>query len=236
MENQREWRRVNKEINKEKYKPTIQAYNENNVEKRKNNLRRWKKENIEYVRLYQRIWARKNREAILAKRKVSRVENHDKIRGYAKKWYSLNKEITQERNKKWRIANPEKVRASSLRVMNRYMATPKGKLSHLISKGMRRSFVNGKQGNHWEDLVDFTTSELKIHIENLFTEGMSWDKFLSGEIHIDHKLPISSFHYEKPTDEGFKKCWSLDNLQPLWAMDNFKKGNKILCLNIIREM
>jgi hypothetical protein len=27
-------------------------------------------------------------------------------------------------------------------------------------------------------------------------------------------------------DENFKICWSLENLQPLKAIDNIKKGNK----------
>lgn len=26
--------------------------------------------------------------------------------------------------------------------------------------------------------------------------------------------------------DDFKECWKLTNLQPLWAIDNLKKGNK----------
>jgi len=25
---------------------------------------------------------------------------------------------------------------------------------------------------------------------------------------------------------GIKKCWSLENLQPLWAVENISKGNR----------
>jgi hypothetical protein len=29
------------------------------------------------------------------------------------------------------------------------------------------------------------------------------------------------------TDENFKKCWALDNLQPLEAIANIKKSNRL---------
>jgi hypothetical protein len=71
----------------------------------------------------------------------------------------------------------------------------------------------------------FTTRELIKHIENQLKPGMTWDNY--GEWHIDHVLPISAFHYESTTDPGFRQCWSLANLQPLWRDANFKKGRKI---------
>lgn len=53
---------------------------------------------------------------------------------------------------------------------------------------------------------------------------MIWDNY--GEWHIDHIIPISKFHFESFEDEGFKKAWALNNLQPLWANENMKKGGK----------
>jgi len=29
-----------------------------------------------------------------------------------------------------------------------------------------------------------------------------------------------------PNSEDFKKCWALNNLQPLWAKDNLNKRDK----------
>jgi len=57
--------------------------------------------------------------------------------------------------------------------------------------------------------------------------GMTWEKYLKGEIHIDHIIPISLFNIISIKSKGFKKCWSLENLQPLWAKDNLKKKNKL---------
>ena len=58
---------------------------------------------------------------------------------------------------------------------------------------------------------------------------MTWDNY--GEWHIDHKKPKSLFDYDSPKDQAFKDCWSLANLQPLWAEDNKNKSNKfyVLC-------
>jgi len=55
---------------------------------------------------------------------------------------------------------------------------------------------------------------------------MTWDNY--GEWHVDHKLPISSFNFKSEKDPIFLECWSLDNLQPLWCIENWEKGSKIL--------
>lgn len=97
-----------------------------------------------------------------------------------------------------------------------------------MSRRMRTSLNSDKAGHSWEDLVDYTLEELKAHIENLFQPGMSWDNYGKYGWHIDHKTPVSSFNIGSYDCEDFKKCWSLENLQPLWAKDNLRKGNKLL--------
>lgn len=54
---------------------------------------------------------------------------------------------------------------------------------------------------------------------------MNWDNY-GSYWHIDHIKPISLFKYETAEDPEFKKCWALDNLQPLEKIANLKKGNK----------
>jgi hypothetical protein len=61
---------------------------------------------------------------------------------------------------------------------------------------------------------------------------MNWDnygKYEEGKLkwHIDHIIPHSSFEYTSMNDESFKKCWSLENLRPLEAVENIKKSNKM---------
>jgi 5-methylcytosine-specific restriction endonuclease McrA len=45
---------------------------------------------------------------------------------------------------------------------------------------------------------------------------------------IDHIVPDSWFEYNTTKCDGFKKSWALDNLQPLWAKDNLRKGNRFV--------
>lgn len=65
-----------------------------------------------------------------------------------------------------------------------------------------------------------------IHLEKQFTEGMTWDNY--GEWHVDHKKPMALFQFTSTDDEGFKECWKLENLQPLWGSDNLSKGTRYL--------
>lgn len=46
---------------------------------------------------------------------------------------------------------------------------------------------------------------------------MSWDNY--GSWHIDHIKPISKFQKNTP----IKVVNNLDNLQPLWAIENLRK-------------
>lgn len=73
-------------------------------------------------------------------------------------------------------------------------------------------------------VLGYTKEELKAKIELQFEEGMSWDNY--GEWHIDHIKPVSAFNFEKTTDKEFKECFALENLQPMWAGDNLRKGAK----------
>lgn len=85
-----------------------------------------------------------------------------------------------------------------------------------------RSALNGlKEGYSWEKLVGYTLLDLKKHLEKKFKPGMSWDNY--GKWHIDHKKPIDKFNIISVDCEDFKKCWSLENLQPLWADENLSK-------------
>jgi len=107
----------------------------------------------------------------------------------------------------------------------RYHSNIDIKLSCCISSVMNYSLRHNKNGNHWEILVNFTLNELKIHLQNLFQPGMSWENY--GDWQIDHIKPITSFNITSYDDQDFKNCWNLKNLQPLWADENRRKMNKI---------
>jgi len=81
--------------------------------------------------------------------------------------------------------------------------------------------VEKKHGNTME-LTGCSKDDLYAHLESKFTEGMNWENY--GKWHIDHIKPCAFFDLTK--EEEQKKCFHWRNLQPLWAIDNMRKGAK----------
>ena len=69
------------------------------------------------------------------------------------------------------------------------------------------------------DLLGYSAEELKLYIQSLFTEGMTWENY--GEWEIDHIKPVSKWEKTSLPSE----VNALSNLQPLWKEDNIKKYN-----------
>ena len=138
-----------------------------------------------------------------------------------------------ERGKEYRKS--EECRESYRKSRNTIRSSEKGILDHHLITNLRSSLVNYilspnrtiKRKRDWEGTVGFTVKDLKEHLESNFTEEMTWDRFINGDIHIDHIIPRCNFNYFDFSSDEFKKCWSLDNLQPLWRLDNYKKGTKV---------
>lgn len=181
-----------------------------------------------------REWYDSNRVIVLEYKKQYHQDNKEHYRELNKKWRIENSDYDKERHKKnrnkerdahlgklWRIKNIDKVKAKE----KKRRENPVYHLSNNISRNISHSLKNGKNGLHWETLVNFTTQDLIIHLEKQFTDGMGWVNM--GKWHIHHKLPVSWWQFETPQDREFKQCWSLANLQPLWAFENISKSNRV---------
>lgn len=72
-----------------------------------------------------------------------------------------------------------------------------------------------------EDRLGYTIKSLREHLERQFTEGMSWDAFTEGRIHIDHVRPLNTFDLTLECQAS--AAWALRNLRPLWAQDNMRR-------------
>jgi len=98
---------------------------------------------------------------------------------------------------------------------------PGAKLCDLMRDAIRR----GGQSKAVENLLGYSISDLREHLEQRFTEGMNWQEFLAGRIHIDHVVPLAAFDlFDKAQ---LLRAWALPNLQPMWAADNLAKGAKV---------
>lgn len=163
--------------------------------------------------------------AIKVTQKNYREKFPEKVKSIEKKWRKKNYKKYCETQSKWRKNNPEKLKSIRKKADTRKRSTPRGKLSCNVSSAIGRSLYGTKDGHRWESLVGYMVGELKIHLEKLFQPDMNWENY--GKWHVDHKIPISAFNFEKPEDIDFKKCWALSNLQPLWALENFSKHDNL---------
>lgn len=146
---------------------------------------------------------------------------------YREFYYSnIEKEI--ERQVSYQKNNLNSVRKSrNVRHKKKYNSDPLYKLKinarNRIKHFIKSSNFNIKTNNTF-NIVGCTPEELKIYIENQFSDGMSWDNHNHIGWHIDHIIPLSS----AKTEEDVYRLCHYTNLQPLWCEENYKKGKTIL--------
>lgn len=90
---------------------------------------------------------------------------------------------------------------------------------------MGYSLKGRKAGCRWESLVGYTLADLMKHLKSKFARGMTWSNI--GKWHIDHIRPRCAFKYATHRSGQFQLCWALKNLQPLWKLDNLRKGSRL---------
>lgn len=193
----------------------------------------------------------KHKEKITKSRLIYEANNREKIKARRKKYYyehGVKERMSQyakdnakqinERIKQWRKENPEKDRLIRERYkQNNYESIKKRardkrreyyqdinkRLKFNISRAFNRYFTKSMKTSEYMKYFNYTIEDLKRHIENKFKKDMNWDNY--GKLwHIDHIKPQSWFDFSDI--EQIKECWSLNNLQPLYASENMSKGNR----------
>jgi len=156
-------------------------------------------------------------------------KNKEKLSEYHSSWSSDNRKHLNEYHKEWREKNIEHHRS----IKNEYQKARKAKdpVYKLIGNFRTAIYTVLKENNmhkfgHYFEVLGYTPNDLVKHLESQFKDGITWENY--GEWHVDHKLPISSFTFTDMNDPEFKKCWSLENLQPLWELENLSKSTHIL--------
>lgn len=143
-------------------------------------------------------------------RKKSRLNNW-KTKDYRKDYYQNHKD--EKRIK----ANEYTKRKRKEDVQYKLAFTLRCRLNTALNKDEKTGSFVGDLG--------CTITELKIHLENQFTEGMNWDNWTTDGWHIDHIKPLASFDL---TDrEQLLEACHYTNLQPLWCHDNLIKGASV---------
>lgn len=107
----------------------------------------------------------------------------------------------------------------------RRRADARARLDDAMGMSLYHSLLSRKGGRYWESILGYDLDALVGHLSAKFQPGMSLENY--GAWHIDHVRPRASFAYSSEHDPDFRACWALSNLQPLWAVDNMRKGAKV---------
>lgn len=203
-------------------------------------IKKWRKKNREYLQEYFKGWMRKNypddnymknwyeKHPGYHKEYMRSWSKKESAQKYFESWRTKNPKYFREYLKSWRTKNREKYR----KFLNTYIKNKREndisfKLSQNMGRAVWGALKGKKSGLGWEKLVGYTLQDLMVHLEKQFDSKMNWDNYGSYWV-VDHKKARSLFKYENPEDEEFKKCWALENLQPMEKITNIKKGNRYI--------
>ena len=187
---------------------------------------------LAYMREYNKTYKRKrphkrgdpekyreyNREYCARYYRKRRAENIEAFRAEyaanARRWRAENPEAAKAKDSRSRKASVEWRQSYQQRLEVKIARNVRNRVWYAVKRGC-------KAGSAVRDLgcsVEF----FKEHIAGMFQAGMSWDNY--GKWHLDHIVPISSFDLQDR--EHFLKACHYTNYQPLWSIDNLRKGAK----------
>jgi len=158
--------------------------------------------------------------------KQYRKEKIDEVKEWRKKYYQRKRnevgflETRQKYLDEWKEKNKQHIRNYD----NNYYKKEDRNIIKKMRARLHCALKNGR-GVKKKNTIDYlgcTIEEFKLYLKSKFTEGMTWDLLMCGEIHIDHIRPCSSFNLTK--EDEIEKCFHYKNMQPLWAKDNLTKG------------
>lgn len=110
-------------------------------------------------------------------------------------------------NFRCKICNPDQYYSMILR----------SRLSKIWS---RKQFTKSKKTI---ELLGCDMDTFKAHIKKQFKKGMTWDNH--GKWHFDHIKPLL---HDNPDQKEMERRMHYTNIQPLWASENTKKGNRYI--------
>lgn len=160
-----------------------------------------------------------NKEKVRARHKARYEAKKEEISAYHKARYEANKETIKENVRaRWKKSKD----TINSKKRDKFASDIPWKLFMMARSACKR--VTGKSIKKQEalDLLGCTFEEYKEYLESKFQPGMSWENHTVDGWHIDHILPLNES--EVSQEEKLKRL-HYTNTQPLWAEDNYSKGN-----------
>lgn len=216
--------------------------------------RRLRAKNPEKRRARQRALRAANREKVLEYQKAWREKHPDRVREYERRYWEANPEKAAEKSRRQYQKDPEKAKqavrewrrahpAESVAYTQKYQKSHPDKVREFKRLGaanrrkkdprfravlnLRRRVLLALSGlcksQRTLALIGCTVEEWGSHLESQFKPGMTWENY--GLVwHIDHIRPCASFDLSDPVQQS--ACFNWSNTQPLFALENLKKGAK----------
>lgn len=192
----------------------------------------WNAANSDHMRRYRRDYRAKNKDKIAADHRAYAERNQEHVQRYQRAYKVKNAERLRLARRTETAKVKHRARAMSFyrahqrelqaKRRERYRKSPEFRLRVLLQSrliyALRSQSVAKTAGT--KELVGCDLSFLRRHIEKQFKPGMTWDNH--GEWHIDHIKPCASFCLLDPGQQ--RLCFHWRNLQPLWKLDNMRKG------------
>jgi hypothetical protein len=214
-----EKRRVYKAKNIEHIREQNRQYRLNNKEKIMQQNKERRKNNPEREKEINKKSKLKHRDKILARNKAYRIKNKDKIKEYFQKPEVVAR-MRANRLKNKDIINSKKKYREKLRrntdPLYKLITNQRARITNILKKHKTDKTLH---------LLGCSAQFLRTYLENKFLKGMTWNNYGKNGWHVDHIIPCSNFDL---TDVSQRQiCFHYTNLQPLWAIDNLKKSNKV---------
>ena len=144
-----------------------------------------------------------------------RWRDNPQKRAYHREWKKAHKPYVRSAWRKWMANHPEITKKRNAR---------RDPVEALLRSRVNAALRGNRKGGHYLELIGCTAVFLRNHLESLFLPGMTWENRGVHGWHVDHVVPLSWFPMHDP--EWQKVAFHFSNLQPLWATQNRKKGNR----------
>jgi len=207
-------------------------YYENNKETCLERVKRYRENNKETIKQYFQKPEVKERRLQREHEWHRQPKNKETIRRRNKQNYENNKEACLERGKQYRT-RPEIRKQINSKQKQRRQNRPAERIHCIVSNRIREALKSqgGVKNAPTFSKLPYTPQQLVEHIESLWEPWMSWDNYGAASVEkktwqIDHIVPHSVLLYDSMDHSNFLKCWAFENLRPLEAIENIRKGDK----------
>jgi hypothetical protein len=162
---------------------------------------------------------KKNSNEIKERVKQRRRDYPEKLKEEGQKYYRKNKTKLLKKSIEYRQRPERKKRMREIhqyRIKNDILY----KLRHILRSRISKAFIRKTEKSR--DILGCSIEEVRKHLENQFTEKMSWNNHGSSW-EIDHIIPLASARDQKK----LRKLCHYSNLQPLESSKNREKGARL---------